>query len=85
MAPMGKKSYLQVAPFDPDVSRRWFRNTLAHIRLSRTDENTRATTEDLGAALILARDAADKASGLVRISRLSQHSVRQFLKLRTRR
>ena len=41
MAPMGKKSYLQVAPFDPDVSRRWFRNTLAHIRLSRTDEDTR--------------------------------------------
>jgi hypothetical protein len=30
-----------------------------------------ATTEDLGAALILARDAADKASGLARIAAMS--------------
>jgi hypothetical protein len=41
------------------------------INIARDYARQRATTEDLGAALILARDAADKASGLARVAAMS--------------
>lgn len=41
------------------------------INIARDYARQGATTKDLGAALILARDAADKASGLVRIAAIS--------------